>query len=674
MSEQDGVQSSKQHRNRRTNATNHKNSKQTSPLQRPTTDDPEAWKAYWEAQELPWRTEPEIAAERQAYLAERRTIAPDIEQGSYPFKDIPLSRADVEWLLATHENGRGPVDWSDTNMWRRRGLDLRGADLRHANLNNLPLTRMQGGLSQEERHLATVEQCETAEVHLEGANLHWAHLERASLFGACLTEANLSRAHLEEAFLVDAHLERANLTGARLEKSYLSKAHLEEAELFRAHLEGTFLNGVHLEKANLREAHLEGAGLRLAHLEGADLRGAFFDPATNLENVIFGQETGGFALLADVRWGGVNLAVVNWGKMKILGDEYVVQQKREQSMDQNALLTEYEAAVRANRQLAVALQTQGLNEVAARFAYHAQLCQKYVLFLQLRQHLKQQIHIPWLAALLFVEKPQGKRAEQRIAEMILMLGSLLFGFGLLLSSHVPTGSILFSSDTRGAGTFILLATIFGIVFIGLSIVGLFFYVTPEASLALFFLFMSLLQVLIPIGAYLLVNALLSHVDWLLLVALSIWILSFIVLARGRLKFHSWFFLTRKMSNSLARLFSKFRPLVGVQIAYGRYIFAWFLDLLAGYGYRPGRSVIAYLLVIGGFASLYTTFGHLHSFPDAIVFSLASFHGRGFFPNFEGQQQLPLSNPLVVCAAFEALIGLIIEISFIATFTQRYFGK
>jgi hypothetical protein len=67
------------------------------------------------------------------------------------------------------------------------------------------------------------------------------------------------------------------------------------------------------------------------------------------------------------------------------------------------------------------------------------------------------------------------------------------------------------------------------------------------------------------------------------------------------------------------------------------------------------------------------FGHLHAFPDAIVFSVASFHGRGFFPSFESHQ-LTLSDPLVVYAAMEAVIGLIIEISFIATFTQRYFGK
>src|SRR5437016_5439235 len=82
----------------------------------------------WQTLALPWRTEPEIDIERQMYLTQRLEIAADIERGLYPFKDIKLSRADIEWLLATHEDRRGPVDWKDQHT--RVGLDLRGADLR----------------------------------------------------------------------------------------------------------------------------------------------------------------------------------------------------------------------------------------------------------------------------------------------------------------------------------------------------------------------------------------------------------------------------------------------------------------------------------------------------------------------------------------------------------------
>src|SRR4029078_2441473 len=119
---------------------------------RPTTDDTDAWKAYWQAQSMPWRTEPEIPAERQTYLAERCAITPDIEQGIYPFKGIEpkLTRADIEWLLSKHEShgGIGPVLWAQEKgkpeEKRRQGLDLRGAELNGLDLRAMPLTSLRG--------------------------------------------------------------------------------------------------------------------------------------------------------------------------------------------------------------------------------------------------------------------------------------------------------------------------------------------------------------------------------------------------------------------------------------------------------------------------------------------------------------------------------------------------
>src|SRR2546430_11354016 len=66
------------------------------PPRRPTVRDRDAWHTYWDALDQPWRTEPEIDPNRQAELAQYRTITPDIEKGIYPFKDTKLSRADVE--------------------------------------------------------------------------------------------------------------------------------------------------------------------------------------------------------------------------------------------------------------------------------------------------------------------------------------------------------------------------------------------------------------------------------------------------------------------------------------------------------------------------------------------------------------------------------------------------
>lgn len=76
-----------------------------------------------------WRTEPEIDSERQEELKRCRDIVPDIKSNTYPFSGMKLNRADMEWLLATHDDGRGPIEWTDENDRKREGLDVRGADL-----------------------------------------------------------------------------------------------------------------------------------------------------------------------------------------------------------------------------------------------------------------------------------------------------------------------------------------------------------------------------------------------------------------------------------------------------------------------------------------------------------------------------------------------------------------
>lgn len=63
-----------------------------------------------------------INTERQKYLTERRNITSNIELGVYPFKDIKLSRADIEWLVMTHNDGRGPM--TERIAARARGVDL----------------------------------------------------------------------------------------------------------------------------------------------------------------------------------------------------------------------------------------------------------------------------------------------------------------------------------------------------------------------------------------------------------------------------------------------------------------------------------------------------------------------------------------------------------------------
>jgi len=158
-------------------------SKAPPSLQPPNMGDDRAWHAYWQAQAQPWRTEPEIDIERQQYLDEHLTIK-EREWEHYPFKDIVLDRADVEWLLANYNDERRFAGQSYQLLQKRNGLDLRGADLRKADLHDLPLKGV-----------------DLYDAHLEETDLREVHLERANLSAAYLQDAYLYNAHLEDAYL-----------------------------------------------------------------------------------------------------------------------------------------------------------------------------------------------------------------------------------------------------------------------------------------------------------------------------------------------------------------------------------------------------------------------------------------------------------------------------------------
>jgi hypothetical protein len=267
-----------------------------------------------------------------------------------------------------------------------------------------------------------------------------------------------------------------------LEGSDLSGAHLERADLGWAHLQGAVFRWAHLEGAVFRWAHLERADLRSAHLEGANLYGAWLDSATVLSNAALDATT----RFGDIQWSGVgavNLTQIDWGRVTTLGDE--------QGVGIRASANRHETVVRAYRQLAAQLQAQGMSEVADRFLYRAQVCQRGVL---------------------------------------------------LRRSRIP-----------------------------------------------------------------------------------------------------------------------------------QYLGSRFLDLISGYGYRPIRSFVTYLLVVLGFAAAYFTIGGANGKPlswnEAIVVSMTAFHGRGFFAAVFQPGDLQAA-----VAAVEAFIGLLIEIVFIATFTQRFFAR
>jgi hypothetical protein len=230
-------------------------------------------------------------------------------------------------------------------------------------------------------------------------------------------------------------------------------------------------------------------------LQGANLERAAFDYETGLNDIALSDNEYGGASVADVHWNGVNLAVINWSSLPVLGDEIEAWQNvrglGKERRTRRQLIEDFQSAVRAYRQLAAALREQGLNEDADRYAYRAQLVQRRVY-----------------------------RRQRRL---------------------------------------------------------------------------------------------------------------------------------------------------------GRTFGSWVLDLVAGYGYKPMRSVFTYILVITGFAFGYFLLGGAHgqslTWNEVMVVSMTAFHGRGFF----GSAFQP-GDPQAAIAAIEALIGLLIEITFIATFTQRFFAR
>jgi hypothetical protein len=131
------------------------------------------------------------------------------------------------------------------------------------------------------------------------------------------------------------------------------------------------------------------------------------------------------------------------------------------------------------------------------------------------------------------------------------------------------------------------------------------------------------------------------------------------------------FRTREQQLERKSLFWSFKP--------GQWFFSWLLNIVAGYGDRPGRAVACYLGVVSFFAATYygitngllgiaSQSAHLRWY-EALVLSISSFHGRGFFPSM-----LSLGDPIALVASAEAIIGLFIELVFIATFTQRFFAR
>jgi uncharacterized protein YjbI with pentapeptide repeats len=260
-----------------------------------------------------WRTEPSIGKRRRQFLLSRLAIVADDKRGVYPFGDIALDRADVEWLLGALDNGLGPVNLRDPAQANRAGLDLRGADLSGQNLSHLPLAHLNAG-SYTLNSRATVK--------LRKSNLSETYLTGADLSKADLVGANLESAQLDDAYLLFADLQKANLSGA--------------------HMRGAFLLGANLGGANLEGTHLEGACLFQADLGGgdpqaggsllpADLTYVFLDSETDLSEATIANSHGVGIGLVHARWNGFNVSRMDWRSIRLLLEEVEARRLQRQS-------------------------------------------------------------------------------------------------------------------------------------------------------------------------------------------------------------------------------------------------------------------------------------------------------------------------------------------------------
>jgi uncharacterized protein YjbI with pentapeptide repeats len=297
----------------------------------------------------------ELAVRQQAWVESAPAGQRDLDQSVFSARR--LTGADVFWLAAY--TLAGPLG----------DLDEAGAHLRAAAADayvhffSLPSLHLEG---------ASLTQAQFA-----GAFLIGAQLQRADLASTDLRGVNLSTAQLLGAKLTGAQLREADLGWAKLQGADLEGAHLQGANLSHSNLQGANLYGAHLQGANLGSAQVQGANFTDAHLRNVDLTRATFDRTSHLNEAIL---TG--ASFDQAAFDTTNLTVVDWSRVDQLGDERTARasidgEGRPKSGQRR--LDEFQAAARANRALAVALQAQGLREDASRFAYRAQVLQRQVL-------------------------------------------------------------------------------------------------------------------------------------------------------------------------------------------------------------------------------------------------------------------------------------------------------
>jgi uncharacterized protein YjbI with pentapeptide repeats len=584
------------------------------------------------------------SAGRQRALAKQLNVQADSATGRFPFKGITLSRSDVRWLLA---------NTTET-------LDLRGANLSGTDLHRIDFRQAVMGLDMDEYERCTIESVLRTRA---GPHDDLFALASVNLNQCDLTEANLAGVILTHAQLREAIMMATDLAGAELRDADMSKSQLQYANLAGAALGGTLMREINASDADMRgcvlsrsvltdaDLHgcdLRGSTLREATLCGAVLSGVRFDGATDLKDVsLVGSGIDGAPLtsvgylLADdasseaeaplvvtsvaldslavhdaSSTAAASLVDVDWGgvNLAVIDWEKVITIGDEEPLlsasgDKKDLRRAKEALAEVERQLAIQQPIEALERLKREYTTGEPP--------EFRSDLDDD-DLEEAGRLLKVAT-EG----EPLVESALRLNKRITDRSKLLPSE------LLDAQRDAARAYRQLA----IVLRSQGITG------PSAR----FGYKALkLQRIVPRRERELPRVASPAVARGALAGKLSWVRS--LPGRGA-----------DVIKSEMRIFPSFA-----------------VDLVCGYGYRPGRAIVTYFSIVALFAIGYGITG-MRLFPDALVFSVASFHGRGF-SNMLDYLGVGAQRHVIYIAAAEAFVGLLTEVVLVATFTRRLFDR
>ena len=548
-------------------------------------------------------------AARASHLATQLSSVANSRVGLFPFAGLQLSRGDITWLLSN----------SAAN------LDLRAANLEGADLRRLDLTGVQLGLTTEE-----YEEClarsyldiargvpfrdnfqESARVRLQKADLSEAELTSVSLVKADLRGAVLMGADLSGADLSQADLEGAQLHYAKLTGASLRGANLRAANLSHTDARYCLLSDADATDANLLHADLRGALLTGASLCGATLKNARFDAATDLSRVHLIQSQ--HSRTAD---NPAFLVDVNWGDANLTGIDWeLLTWISEERPLRQATLT------RAKIQNA----KKRLDEVV----FNLETLQPIEIFNHIKRVFLKSNSLTPRPNLTAAEWGQLQVLWEWVAKWSPLVEESVKLEKYLQDQMVMFPSELFHAQVDSARAYRQLGNI-------LRDQG---RISDSARFA----YRALkLERLIPRRYQQLATFTAGHQESSRLARANRW-------------------LSMKTASAWRRA-----------VAEGRIFSSFLVDLVCGYGYRPLRAFAAYFVVVLAFAGAYALAG-MRPFLNAIVFSITSFHGRGF-AELLGPLEKASPYRAIDIAAVEAFVGLLMEVVLVATFTRRLFDR